>query len=125
MIVLVSDHGTSDGNQLLDALGWEKYESKNAHALLMIKDFDATGEFRVDPALMSNADVPGIICKVKDGCDGIRPDVRGAANQSRIRYHIGTPSHVHLQEKNRFKILYGFEVTGTMFDGSNWRELDL
>jgi len=62
-IIIVSDHGSqSDHNYVPEnfVLPDGKTKLQRLNAMLMVKDFDAAGEFTVDSTFMTTADVPNI-----------------------------------------------------------------
>jgi membrane protein insertase Oxa1/YidC/SpoIIIJ len=60
-IIIVSDHGADEKNDLPGNITLPGGESLNSYnALLMVKDFNAKGNLKTDDTFMTNADVPGL-----------------------------------------------------------------
>ena len=116
MIILASDHCQADSRMLNTVPG-------RPHALLMIKDFNSTGPFRQNPALMSSADVPYLACTAIGGCPDIpKPDT----SEHRIRYHhhsFSTAKHLEYPEQAVYGKHNVSTVRGSMFKKENWSDL--
>ena len=118
-IFLASDHDGDD-----NTLGPEFADMKThrvpwkPHALLMVKQPGAFGPLRVDPALMSSADIVALICDRLGPC----PDVPAfSTSPLRVRTHSAGLASIRRHQKDRFTVTT-FQVNGTMFDRRNWRE---
>ncbi len=108
-IIIVSDHGYADSQKV------KGYSIGRPHALLMVKDFNSSGDFKVDPSLMTNADTPMLALLGLPKCDEFEiKDPRG--QHTRDRVHCIEPI---LGEKFP-RLMY--EVSGTMFKKENWKE---
>lgn len=119
-IFLASDHDGDDNTLGPDFADMKKRRVPwKPHALLMIKQPGATGPLRVDPALMSSADIVALICDRLGPC----PDVPAfSTSPGRIRTHSAGLASIRRHAKDRF-IVTTYQVNGTMFDRRNWREV--
>lgn len=124
-IILASDH---DGND--NALGREYGDMRKngvpwkPHALLMVKAMGARGALRIDPTLMSTADVVSLICRENGPCPdipGLEPTVDPASGQ-RIRTHSAGLASIRRHRDDGF-IVNTYRVNGTMFQRGNWSEM--
>lgn len=126
LVVLASDHSSDESMFLGERVGFEKVRGLNAQALLMIKDPGVTSSaLSVSTALMSNSDVPRIVCEYLGTCSGILSDPRKQPDSHRVRFVASHPSHVTYQGTDHFKIDRLYRVEGSMFEAENWRLVDL
>jgi YidC/Oxa1 family membrane protein insertase len=125
-IIIASDHGRdihSDfpGNIILpDGSSLEVYR-----ALLMVKDFNATGNLTVDHAFMTNADAPllavkGIIPRP------VNPFTRTPLRSSKENGVTITTSRLRQPERQKYKFNIQpdewFHVHDDIFDPNNWNK---
>lgn len=63
-IIIVSDHGIGNrGFDKYDNPFLENYDKDHLNPILLVKDFNATGELKIDNTFMTNADVPTLALK--------------------------------------------------------------
>jgi hypothetical protein len=81
-IVIVSDHGgwvdttmfSPDFEDIVPSGYQGRLSPSVIQALLMVKDFGATGTLDQSELFLSNADVPAIVCAAVDSCPGVGKD---------------------------------------------------
>lgn len=130
MIILVSDHGwtytptdgfSPDFNEHIPVGFHKKMQPSVAHALLMVKDFNARGALDISNTFMSNADVAGIVCaQLQEGC-GI-PDANYLQTAPADRtLTISTVNRYNFQAKDKFIVEDMYQVREHLFDHNNWK----
>lgn len=63
-IIIVADHGIGYRNyEKYDNAFLENYDKDHLNPVLLVKDFNATGELKIDNTFMTNADVPTLALK--------------------------------------------------------------
>ena len=109
-IVVVSDHGWHVDNPMfphdfekvfpkLD--GFFAYVPGHVQPLLLVKDFDAKGDFRRSDTFLSNSDVPSIVCGAVGGCRDVGPDpIANSLGQRRLyfAYAAWPPGYMQKQK---------------------------
>ena len=130
-ILVVSDHGWFIENPMFPSSfdtvhpkldGWMSMPGI-VQPLLLMKDFKARGIVRRSDILLSNSDVPSIVCSSIGGCMGVGPDPTRTQHEDRtltfsmLRY----PPEEELAKK--FNILTLYEVKRNIFDPQNWRRI--
>ncbi|MCR5210036.1 MAG: membrane protein insertase YidC [Lachnospiraceae bacterium] len=127
-IILVSDHGT--GLDHLESLVFDNgLDAEWFNALLMVKDYDATG-FTTDKTFMTNADVPaialeGIIDDPKNPFTGSSLDM---SRKQGVQHVLFSESWDVMENNgNVFKIGGNgqwYEMQGSIFDEDSWKAID-
>jgi len=128
-IVIVSDHGYYGPSPLwpklpvIRALNGEGVEGSAAyHSLLMVKDFNSEFEFNQDNRLMSTADTAAIVLSALGDTEWIKRDpTRGPAKPREVVTTL-TPVPPEKNEKDSYKILYQFSISGDPSEPGNWRQ---
>lgn len=94
------------------------------HALLMVKDFAARGDLRVDKRLASTVDIVPAVA-AQNGLERMYDYVdflhQPKPDPNRLRTHDVGPSSIRGHPKNRFDITH-YEIRGDMFDVKNWKK---
>ena len=126
-IIFLSDHGANDSPKIRSFLDNELKASVlwRPHSLLMVKEKNSRGALRVDPRLMSGADLPALICRSNGPCPGFSqadPLVDPLNGAQRKRTFDYGQSNLSRHEKNRF-LTKRYVVNGTIFDKRDWKEL--
>lgn len=127
-IIIASDHGPhwwfyeDDVDTDIPITPNTEVKKINEHAmglfsLLMVKDFENTGELEEDWRFMSNADISSIIFGEDD------------PTKAELSVDRTLPSSTvlwerKLWERNQLRIIKQFEVTGNMYDLNNWKIVD-
>jgi len=126
-IVIVSDHGVSwsafDGEvDIKSSVNWENNPSKiskilfwRLNALLMVKDFNATGPLKEDWRIMTNADAPELIFNFKEFIDN--------DSINRILNSYYTKWEGEMTSKIIINIPKQYEVENDIYDLNNWKEI--
>ena len=124
-IVFISDHGASWGqydgkvdfkSPLVDPNNSKILDDKSfwrLNPLLLVKDFNASGMFKEDWRLMTNADAPAIIFDENNPSKGLP-----------LKREIETYWTVwasKMVENKTMKVKYHFLVKDNMFDLTNWK----
>jgi hypothetical protein len=105
-IILVSDHGISLHNPMFKNQKSQKGISySNYHALLMVKEFHATGKMITSHEFMTTADVPGIALSAID------PDAKQKYSYDKSK---GFRLYINYKDKGVLKVYHN------IFDPSNW-----
>ena len=129
-IIIVSDHGWWRKNpnfpdNFEDIIG-ESHENRMSRGMvnpiLLVKDFNATGAIRTSNRLMTNADVPAIVCSSKDiecAIDDLDP-IKHDLNRTLI---ISTTQSTDFTKGNIFKVYDQYKVKNNIFDPKNWTKL--
>ncbi len=134
-IIVVSDHDERDSNMLNSALGgdwsgiiaWEevrKYPGR-PHALMLFKDFSSSGEFLIDPRLVSTEDTVALASMglVKIDTVPSQEELKGIQKDSiRVRNHCISSWRPESHKTNTL-IFSLARVSGTIFKSSNWQLL--
>ncbi|MCV6607266.1 MAG: sulfatase-like hydrolase/transferase, partial [Campylobacterales bacterium] len=125
-VVIVSDHGWPRPNDNFHPSfttkvprGYERRMSGGmVNPLLIVKDFNSKGEFRVSNRFMSNADVPAIVCSaLKDGCN--IDDIDPTKNKLDRELFV-TTSTSNLDKDKKYNVIEQYSVKRNIFDAKNW-----
>ncbi|WP_155395036.1 hypothetical protein [Photobacterium angustum] len=106
---------------LLD-FGQNENQSFRANALLMIKDFNNNDNFVISNDLMSNSDVPSIVCASINGCNEIDDNDPRRNTKNRIRTIDITELGQNIKDK-KYNIYRSYNVEGSMFNKENWKQV--
>jgi hypothetical protein len=134
MIVLISDHGWWIENPLFNEESFSRkvpagFQNRvnpgYVNPLLMVKNINSRGNLDTSEVLLSNADLPSIVCTVIGSCEGIPPDYRKYKGQRVLTINWWMPED---RLKWLSKVRYGYvkaryEVTDNIFDASNWKKI--
>jgi hypothetical protein len=132
-VIVVSDHSWFDSAALARGFGGNHSYPGRPDALLLVKDFDATGDIKESSQLMSTADVPYYACKhlEPDQCE-INPGQReilqrvfsGSQVADRELYHTIAENWILNQHpRDRFNI-ESYKVRGDMANKASWTKLE-
>ncbi len=133
-IIIISDHGFEriedemNGNGIaLDFFGQTNTKNfSRAHILFMVKDFHSRGMFKTDERLVSNVDLPAVMCDGLENCNGI-PKSPLRINPAPVRtlpiYHTTFYGWRDLVSDKKFTIKVHYEVTDSIFKKENWRRV--
>jgi YidC/Oxa1 family membrane protein insertase len=126
-IILVSDHGCQEN---LGAKTELPFKIHGVNALLLVKDFDASGPPRTDKSFMSNADVPSLA--LQDLFDDPRNPYTGNpinmdAKQKPLYVFISAPlgnGHLAYADDTRMPLNpeKDYYVHTNIFDPKNWEK---
>lgn len=125
-IILVSDHGNGEENANLGYLGTDsqniKLRNGSGYPLLMVKDFNQRGNFKVSDTLVSNADLAAIVCSANEtGCD--IPDLDPTKHDLDRDLFISEFSYKGYALKKKFIIGDIYKVKDNIFDPDNWTKV--
>lgn len=122
-IILVSDHDyKNDPHPYLDGnINYLLYAPK-PYALLMVKDFNASGPMLVSDRLMQGHDVPALACLGLAGIDN--PPAMPPDDRERVRKHTIAKANIAHHSEDYFIDLSAYTIKGTMFDPENWSEAE-
>ena len=115
-IFIVSDHGSSDGINVL---------SSRADALLLFKDFNSRGVLKVDSRLMQNYDIVSIFCEnLPQGCPKVGASILKNYPKNREIIHTVPSSWMLVaHKKNRWILSRLYRIRDNIFDPKNWVEI--
>ena len=122
-IFVVSDHGAYDPIRFSPYLlaDGERYPD----SLFLFKDFNASGELKLDSRLMANYDISSIFCEnLPNGCLNVPKNI--LKNYPKQRELINTqPFSLLLSdtEINENIIRAYYKVKGSIYDDSNWQDI--
>ncbi len=132
-IIIVSDHGFRHTFRAFEAFG-EKIDSDTVgqfNPLLLVKDFEADGLYKVDNSFMTNADTPRLAVKNLEVSD-VNP-FTGNAFQSTSDYdsfevlHIDVDRFMPEEWKNEYTFYNSgeevYRVKTNIFEESNWERV--
>lgn len=128
-IIIMSDHGDwAQNNHMLESttIKGNGIAKTLYQPAFIVKDFKSHGKMKIDYRFMSNADVPAIICSAIGKCEGI-DDIDTTKTLLKNRKVIGIKRRLKYKDANRnynWNILYGFEVTDSIFKDKNWRNMN-
>jgi Preprotein translocase subunit YidC len=122
-IILVSDHDyKNDPHPYLEGnINYLLYAPK-PYALLMVKDFNASGPLVVSDRLMQGHDVPALACS-ELGEIGDPPSMP-PDDPERVRKHTIAKANIAHHSEEYFIDLSAYTIKGTMFDPKNWSEAE-
>ena len=127
MIILVSDHGTDDikNPMLHDDF---KFYHQSPQALLIVKKFNNNEDFKIDWRLMSNADVPALICNAAgiDNKDIGEDPTIGEPWENRVLDTVRSNAWrwEQLVRRTKFDIYWHYRVKNNLFDDKNWEKVE-
>ena len=137
-IIIVSDHGIGFKSKYADAEIERKVEKLNQAkdftyrrtiATLMVKDYNERGDYKKDTRLMSNSDVPAIICSgLSPSCSEYYKDpIKNNINRKSVKHYsvreITSIGHL-FNTTPTYKILAEIEVTGDLYKKENVKVKD-
>jgi YidC/Oxa1 family membrane protein insertase len=121
-IILVSDHGPE--SNIITKIGLP-FNVDQFNPLLMVKDFNASGEIQTDMTFMSNADVPylslvDIIEKPKNPFTGNEISIQ--AKEKPLYIAISGSIHIENKQESQFKLNpeKDYYVHDNIFSAKNW-----
>ena len=132
-IIVVSDHCEGDSKMLNSAFGvhekgYTKYGKNKAypgrpHALMLIKDFNSSGNLSISDAYVSTKDTPSFALMDLTKVEHI-PDrsklFKELSDSQRVRGHIEGAWNPQSHNKNTMIIDGHNIISGTMFKKENW-----
>lgn len=127
-VIIISDHGwesefawlgfSYENNQKIPA----EFNNGRGYPLLMVKDFNGSGELLVSNRFMSNADMASIVCSaIENGCDITDLDPT-KYNQERPLY-ISEFQYKGFSFDKKFIIGDIYKVKDNIFDPDNWTKV--
>lgn len=121
-IILVSDHGPE--KNFVTKIGLP-FNVDQFNPLLMVKDFNASGDIKTDMAFMSNADVPTIALQnVIDGAVNPFTGKTITMESKKSPLYIAISGSIHLQGKNTTQFTLNskldYYVHDNIFKQENW-----
>jgi len=129
-IIIVSDHGTVNRENTNFPKSFNLapntrygYRMQNGYInpILLIKDFDTSGAIKTSDRLMSNSDVPVVICSVlENGCD--IDDIDPIKNDLNRTLDVFT-SKYNGMSANEIEIIMHYQVKENIFDIKNWKRI--
>lgn len=126
-IIIVSDHGAS-----LELDGANNFEDPSLpftfNPLLLVKDFDSTGEPKTDSQFMTNADTL-FLAKQNLDVSNINPFTNQELVQQKdlplyvhkVLVQECSPNRIMKRHMFTFKNEYTWIINGNLFDGNNWK----
>ena len=116
-IIIAADHGAGEFGQ--------NWFASAVTPLLMVKDFDSSGDLVESDMLMSNSDVLSIICSgLETSYDDVPPDPTLSPEDGRVvTFTVTTHGNPEfLRRSNRFDIVRHYEISGSVHEREGWVE---
>ena len=124
-IIIVSDHGYSrfqTSSRFASHISKYPIPPQIVNALLMVKDFNASGELREDNHLMSNMDVPALACTgISDQCNLTETEPHTQNTQRKVQ--VVKTRKPTIDKDMSFNVSSKYEITNSIFDPSNWKRI--
>jgi YidC/Oxa1 family membrane protein insertase len=121
-IILVSDHGPESNFIIKSEL---PVNVDQFNPLLMVKDFDSSGELKTDMTFMSNADVPylalnGMIDNPKNPFTG--SEISTKRKEKPLYIAVSGSIHIDSDDTSQFRLnpKRDYYVHDSIFDSKNW-----
>jgi hypothetical protein len=128
-IIITSDHGRWIDLGIFTDDDTLPFMREEYNPLLLVKDFNATGQLETDRSFMTNADVPtialsGLIQNPVNPFSGRA--INNDAKKQPVKISISPKWMPNEHAKNTFKIESGewYYVQDTIFDAKNWRRAE-
>jgi hypothetical protein len=125
-IIVVADHGSSENHVVNVVL---PFNVNNYNPLLLVKDFNASGELRTDNTFMTNADVPALA--FENSIDTPVNPFTGKAISSDMKkdpLYIAISGSLHLEDPNTTRLTLNpkmdYYVHDNIFDPKNWEKVE-
>ncbi|WP_369607634.1 sulfatase-like hydrolase/transferase, partial [Helicobacter trogontum] len=121
-IFVVSDHGSPDSIRIPNFI---TESNGRPEVLFLFKDFNASGELKLDSRLMANYDISSIFCSnLPYGCPNVPKNILKHYPQER-KIITATPisSDLKQHKKNEWLISHYFQVKGNIYDEDSWQDI--
>lgn len=119
MIIIVSDHGRGDSVELVKI--WQGFPPIHPHGLLLVKEYDAEGELKIDRTTqMANWDVPQLI---KNSLETDTISHQYPWHKERERLHVIGNWRRQAHPKNEYKFSRVFSIQGPLYKKESFKEL--
>lgn len=127
-IIVVADHGFVLYSSYFDGFEENSYNNSSYNPLMLWKDFDAEGEYRVDTSFMTHADAPLFAIKGFD-LSSINPFTNNNLFESVDKTKVNVYSGPYDPRDNPRNVLKpnlsrSFTVHDSIFEESNWTRLE-
>ena len=122
-IIIVSDHGNGGvGAPLID---FPRRELRNAHILLLVKDFNAKGKLKIDTkTFVSNSDAIAIACdEIDSTCPNIAPSILKREIPNRELIFSLVDGGTGREKNSQYDIVMSYKVKNSIFNLSNWSDI--
>tara|TARA_B100000787_G_C16193721_1_gene299223 strand:+ start:339 stop:2828 length:2490 start_codon:yes stop_codon:yes gene_type:complete len=120
-IIIVSDHGSSSTDYGYNYINSNNFniQPSASSALMLVKDFNQSGNLRISNEFMSNMDAYGIALSGVSEGENIQLDtiMKPIKNRSLIYIHEISPDR-------SYNIIEAYKVTNDMFNKNNWERLN-
>ncbi|EQM94658.1 MULTISPECIES: YidC/Oxa1 family membrane protein insertase [Helicobacter] len=121
-ILIVSDHGSPD------SMGIPRFiieKNGRPETIFLFKDFNASGELKVDSRLMANYDISSIFCEnLPNGCPNVPKNIlKNYPNNRKIITATPITSDLKKHKKNEWIIDHYFQVKGNIYDENSWQDI--
>lgn len=120
-IIIVADHGY--GVRLDSNLIYNGFDTEYYNPLLLVKDYNASGPYKTDNTLMTNADVPTIATKgvIKNAINPYTGKVLSEqVDKKEVYVYRATDWQVGSNQGNTYTSVYYYKVKDNIFDINNW-----
>ena len=128
-IIIVADHGYPK-HEVEELKIDDELDAEGLNPVLMVKDFDAAGDFRTDEAFMTNADVPTIALQglVEEPVNPFTGRTIDDSAKTETGEVIVTSAFIWDINVNRGKVFdtsdgYFYSVHDDIFDKNNWTRI--
>ena len=118
-IFVVSDHGGFDSIGIPSSIA---VKDGRPDALFLFKNFNASGELKIDSRLMANYDISSIFCEnLPNGCPNVPKNILKRDGKKRVA--IVTSPIFGQHKKDEWLISHYFRVEGNIYNESNWQDI--
>ena len=118
-IFVVSDHSGFDSIGIPSSIA---VKDGRPDALFLFKNFNASGELKIDSRLMANYDISSIFCEnLPNGCPNVPKNILKRDGKKRVA--IVTSPIFGQHKKDEWLISHYFRVEGNIYNESNWQDI--
>ncbi|MBQ0015269.1 MAG: hypothetical protein KBS82_08130 [Oscillospiraceae bacterium] len=122
-IIIAADHGYCINTE--ENLNFGNTNTQYYNPLLLVKDYKASGEYKIDNTLMTNADVPTIATNgvIKNATNPYTGKVlKDQVDKSEVHVYRAFKWRIEENQGNTYGSVYYFKVRDNIFDMNNWGE---
>ena len=121
-IFVVSDHSGFDSIGIPSNIAAKE---GRPDILFLFKNFNTSGELKVDSRLMANYDISSIFCEnLPNGCPNVPKNILNNYLQDRkIITTIPITAGFGTHKKNEWNITHYFQVNDSIYNANNWQDI--
>ena len=116
-IFVVSDHSGFDSIDI-------RIDGGRPDALLLFKDFGASGALRIDSRLMANFDIASMFCaNLNGGCPNVPKNILQNYPANRELIHLMLDWNISSHRPNEWLIEKAYKVKDNIYESKNWVDI--